>query len=138
MIDGLNHTIVFQNTTNEVSQLSQPTSTALETGLTDSIESDLGISRKQNSTFRNEHIPAYPSLAQMASSIKVREVDIAIIGAAAFHKACKESGRQPVLLRASAFYTDDSFLEDVTKWPIFLFFYHFFYHLFYLLLDYLR
>ena len=51
--------------------------------------------------FPFEPIYTYPSVSQMSSKIKDPDkVDIALIGAAAFHRVCKESGIEPVLIRA--------------------------------------
>ena len=46
--------------------------------------------------FPYEPIYSYPSVAQMASHTKMLDIDIdiAFVGAAAFHQICKESGAQ--------------------------------------------
>ena len=52
--------------------------------------------------FPYEPIYSYPSVTQMASRTETSDMDIDItfIGAAAFHRICKESGVQPILLHA--------------------------------------
>ncbi|KAF8831748.1 hypothetical protein HHX47_DHR1001045 [Lentinula edodes] len=53
-----------------------------------------------SSKFPFEPIYSYPTVSQFAAQLETPEVDIALVSAAVFNRACKDAGMEPILLRA--------------------------------------
>ncbi|KAF8830071.1 hypothetical protein HHX47_DHR2000551 [Lentinula edodes] len=53
-----------------------------------------------SSKFPFEPIYSYPTVSQFAAQLETPEVDIALVSAAVFNRACKDAGMEPILLCA--------------------------------------
>ena len=117
LIDWVNKSISFQTTHHLVSSTSQPSeldvSSSSETSSVSEHPSGLSKRASRVSTTRKkarplqdqfpyEPIYSYPTIARLASVEKTPNIDIALVSALAFHRACEDSVYDPILIRASS------------------------------------
>ena len=117
LIDWASKTLTFRNTVQvdslktSLNEISDESPSNIEPSALSTASLDIPRPSRSNSRTRGraralqdkfpfEPIYTYPSIAQRASQVEYPDVDIALIGAAAFNRVCKESGREPILIRA--------------------------------------